>query len=170
MKVATPDGSALLSEIVFANWLASDLSLHTVERYHTNRTNRMTGWTMHLLCNELGIPSIRGCRGEQLFDPDMLQVKAVWGVGQVVVAMITTIPVPFVYTSYLKSLAYMTLILSYGIWNGVSYYMEVFSKQCNLKFVGDSIKTVHPGIQEKSKSAAEELTVTDQSFDSRDGC
>jgi hypothetical protein len=41
----------------------------------------------------------------------------------------------FLYTSYNWSCCYIVLIFIQGVWNGASYYIEVFSKRCGkLRF------------------------------------
>ena len=66
---------------------------------------------------------------QRVFDPNLPQVKATWAAVFTVGVAVCTIPVPFVYASLKKSSAYMALIYACAVWNGATYYIDVFRQK-----------------------------------------
>jgi len=72
-------------------------------------------------------------KGEEL-DPNTLLGKSVFVFGQVIYTCLTILHVRGLYASYLVSCIYIIITFGIGVWNGASYYIEVFSTRYNLKF------------------------------------
>ena len=54
--------------------------------------------------------------------------------GQVIYTCLTILHVRGLYGNYQISCIYIILTFGIGVWNGASYYIEVFSTRYNLKF------------------------------------
>ena len=66
--------------------------------------------------------------------PESVALKCAFVGTQCVYNLLTTFHVGLLYQDYHLSSAYIILVFSCGVWNGASYYIEVFSKRYNLKF------------------------------------
>lgn len=77
-----------------------------------------------VLCTKLGFIE----RG-QPFDPETILAKVVFVLAQLGYTLVTIVAPAFLYTSYHWSCLYIVFIFIVGVWNGASYYIEVFSKR-----------------------------------------
>ena len=72
-------------------------------------------------------------RGEEL-DPKTLLGKMVFVSGQAIYTLLTILHVRIIYGYYRLSCVYIIVIFGIGVWNGASYYIEIFSTRYNMKF------------------------------------
>jgi len=118
-----------ITEGALRNHLAKDPDLITSVRYLANdKKNGFRNLCLSLLC-WLGVSQ----PGEELV-ADSLKTKITFAVTQLVYTLITILPTPFLYHSYMLSCIYMVLLYGCGTWNGASYYIEVFAERYRLKF------------------------------------
>jgi len=129
-----------LTGVVFAGDLKRDPDLITSVRYLAkDKKNPTAKWVKGLLTQK-GL--IKG--GEM--DPDSALAQVIFVVTQIIYTFLTSIHVRFLYSNYLGSSIYFVTIFSIGVWNGASYYIEIFSKRYNLKFADDL-----PGASKKTE-------------------
>ena len=72
---------------------------------------------------------------EEVVDMDSMKAKVVFAIVQLAFTIGTVLPTYFLYWSYNLSCVYIMTILTWGAWNGASYYIEVFAERYTLKFV-----------------------------------
>ena len=63
------------------------------------------------------------------FDPDTNIAKMVFIVCNLIYCLVAITYTNFLYTSYITSCLYFVAIFGIGVWNGASYYIEIFSKR-----------------------------------------
>lgn len=68
---------------------------------------------------------------DEEYDSRTLKTKAVFVVAQLMFTMVAFLPTPFMYYSPTFHLIYILLIITSSIFNGASFYIEVFSKRYN---------------------------------------
>ena len=56
---------------------------------------------------------------------------------QLIYTAVTLLPIPWLWQSFELHLAYLLCIYTVCVWNGGSYYIEVFSKAYTKQFEGD---------------------------------
>ena len=67
-------------------------------------------------------------------DPDSPMGKALFVCCQATYTIFTILHIKLIYANYYLTVLYIIVIFSVGVWNGASYYVEVFSTRYNLKF------------------------------------
>ena len=72
-------------------------------------------------------------RNEEL-DPEAMSSKFIYVFCQAAYTLLTILHTRLLYAHYRVSCIYIITIFGIGVWNGASYYIEVFSKRYNLKF------------------------------------
>ena len=72
-------------------------------------------------------------KGEEL-DPRTMLSKCIFVFSQAIYSILTILHVRMIYAHYRVSCIYIILIFGIGVWNGASYYIEIFSTRYNLKF------------------------------------
>lgn len=68
---------------------------------------------------------------EEEFDSRMLKTKAVFVVAQLIFTCVAFLPTPLMYYSSTFHLLYILAIITSSVFNGASFYIEVFSKRYN---------------------------------------
>ena len=71
---------------------------------------------------------------EEVVEMDSMKAKVVFAIVQLAFTVGTVLPTYFLYSSYLLSVVYILIILTWGAWNGATYYIEVFAERYALKF------------------------------------
>ena len=83
---------------------------------------------------------LRLCRRLRIFgptedyNPSEFKTLLVFMGAQFVYTVVTMLPATFIYSSKKIQLAFITFIFTCVVYNGASYYIEVFSKRYQLKF------------------------------------
>jgi hypothetical protein len=90
---------------------------------------------------------------EEDFDSKTMKTKAVFVTGQLMFTLISFLPTPFMYYSSTFHLIYILLILTTSIFNGASFYIEVFSKRYNSHII--KIEEMHQIAQAATKAMNE---------------
>lgn len=68
---------------------------------------------------------------DEEYDSRTLKTKAVFVVAQLIFTVVSFMPTPFMYYSPAFHLIYILLIVTSSVFNGASFYIEVFSKRYN---------------------------------------
>ena len=71
------------------------------------------------------------------FDSEHWKTKVVFMLVQLIYTAVTLLPIPWLWQSFELHLAYLLCIYTVCVWNGGSYYIEVFSKAYRKQFEGD---------------------------------
>ena len=87
-----------------------------------------------LVCAAIGV-----VRRTERFDAEHWKTKLVFVSVQLLYTIATLVMAFFLWSSYWGHLAYFLGILACCIWNGGSYYIEVFSKAYRKQFEGDAV-------------------------------
>ena len=95
------------------------------------RYSGITGVT-HRACRTLGV-----LRPGELFDSETAKTKLVFVTVQLLYTLATLLPVTIFWASFPLHLGYLLTIYTFCVWNGGSYYIEVFSKAYRKQFEGD---------------------------------
>merc|ERR1711997_1211539 len=61
--------------------------------------------------------------------------KVVFVLSQVVYTILTILHPPLLFKSYYLSCVFLVFVFTTAVWNGASYYIEIFSTRYNLKYV-----------------------------------
>ena len=119
-----------LTEILFRTKLSADKELMTSLRYFV--TGKQKGiWKICLTV----LLVLRLKTPEEVVEMDSIKAKVVLAIVQLAFTIGTVLPTYFLYSSYLLSCVYIMIFLTWGVWNGASYYTEVFAERYTLKFV-----------------------------------
>lgn len=158
----------LMTEVILKSRLDADPEIVTSQRYlardSKNSANRYMSCLKKALSGEITLDYYRlvtkicrkyGYLGPtEEFEPETILSKVVFVVSQMVYTLVTILHPPILYRSYYLSCAFLVIIFTMAVWNGASYYIEVFSKRYNLKFVEKSL-------DERKESAASSVIVDD---------
>ena len=87
------------------------------------------------------------------FDSETMLSKAVFVVTQFLYTLVTILHPPILFTSYYLSCVFLVFVFTMAVWNGASYYIEVFSKRYNLKFE----EKIEPQSRKESSVSSAEL-------------
>ncbi|KAL1525889.1 hypothetical protein AB1Y20_020717 [Prymnesium parvum] len=122
-----------VTEVVYAASLRANDDMMTSTRWLT--TPPYSGITAfaYMGCKKVGI-----MRAGELFDSESWKCKLIFMGVQLLYTLATLVVVPFLWNSYYTHLAYLILIYTICVWNGGSYYIEVFSKAYRTQFDGDA--------------------------------
>merc|ERR1719273_2134755 len=74
------------------------------------------------------------------FDPESVLAKVVFVLSQVVYTILTILHPPLLFKSYYLSCVFLVFVFTTAVWNGASYYIEIFSTRYNLKYVAIEAK------------------------------
>jgi len=122
----------LHTEVVFRHRLSSHRDLMTSIRWLT--TTPYSGIT--LVVHRL----LRGCgvlAPDEMFNSEQWKTKLIFIAVQFVYTAVTMLPVHLLWASFRLHLGFLLAIYGICVWNGASYYIEVFSKAYRKKFEGD---------------------------------
>ena len=111
-------------EIVLMQHLQNDKSIITSVRYLTrDRKNPLVNRVTQS-CAKYGLVKEGEC-----LDPDTNLAKVVFVCCQMIYSLLTILHTNLLYRSYMTSCIYIIIIFGIGVWNGASYYIEIFSKR-----------------------------------------
>merc|ERR1712059_94521 len=71
--------------------------------------------------------------GEEL-SADCMKTKVIFALVQLLYTLVTILPTYFLFDSYLLTCTFISIMYSWGTWNGASYYIEVFAERYRLQF------------------------------------
>ena len=109
----------------------SDLEIVTSQRYLALDYKMGANKFVTKLCRKQG-----WLGPEENLNPETRLAKIVFVLSQFIYTILTIIHPPILFTSYYLCCAYLVLIFTAAVWNGASYYIEIFSKRYNMKFIG----------------------------------
>mmetsp|Transcript_23218 Transcript_23218/g.30061 ORF Transcript_23218/g.30061 Transcript_23218/m.30061 type:complete len:577 (-) Transcript_23218:23-1753(-) len=89
--------------------------------------------TMYRLCKAT-LVSWNLMRRDEEFNETAWRTKITFWLGQLMYTMITLLPVPFMWYSHTCHTICLLLMFLVAIYNGASYYIEIFSQRYNQKF------------------------------------
>ncbi len=127
-----------VTEVLFRQTFSRDKDLVTSLRLlaKDNKTYLVIGIRKILV-------AIGAIRDEEVLDPDEPKTKMIFACVQFAFTFITILPCPFLFHNERLSAAYLFVAFGIGMWNGASYYFEVFSRKYNQSLEGNG--------EEKSK-------------------
>ena len=126
------------TEICFAAELANDPGLMTACRFNGNNGKTTQHKFMRGICLKFGCIK----PGERI-DLDQTYAKAVHALLQFAFTCLCSLPALFLYTSPWASNTYLALCLIYCIWNGATFYFEVFNGRRHGLFIECGVHKVN---------------------------
>lgn len=88
---------------------------------------------MNVAC-KAALVKVGAMRRDEAFDAETRKTKlAFWGF-QLLYTLVTLAPTPLLWRRKALHVAWIGLMFSAAVYNGASYYIEVFSKRYNQKF------------------------------------
>ena len=117
------------TEVVLKSRLDADQDLITSIRYLTRDKKYSLNKILKKFCQKHGYLG-----PNEDFDSESVLAKTVFVVSQVIYTVVTILHPPILFTSYYLSCVFLICVFTMAVWNGASYYIEVFSKRYNLKF------------------------------------
>jgi len=121
----------LMTEVILRPKLDSDLEIVTSQRYLALDYKMGANKFVTNLCRKQG-----WLGPEENLNPETRLAKIAFVLSQFIYTILTIIHPPILFTSYYLCCAYLVLIFTAAVWNGASYYIEIFSKRYNMKFIG----------------------------------
>jgi len=125
----------LITEVVFPAAASYDTSIRTLTRPKPDKPppSCYSGVTkpVYVMCTRLGV-----MRKDELFDAEQMKTKLVFISVQLVYTALTVVPACYLWSCPRVHLLYLAAILAICVWNGASYYIEVFSKAYRKQFEG----------------------------------
>lgn len=152
-------GYLFITEIVLRQHLQSDKSIVTSVRYLTRDRKNPIVYRVTNICAKYGLVKAGEC-----LDPETNLAKGVFVCSQIIYTLLTILHTNLLYMSYMTSCIYIISIFGIGVWNGASYYIEIFSKRYNLQFV----EKTHDSDTERSERAQSETTDPDSDLEEED--
>jgi len=118
-----------LTGVVFADGLSKDPEKITSVRYLVRDTKNPLVKAILKQLRRWGV-----VKPDERLDPDSALAHVVFVVSQLVYTLLTSFHVRWLYQHYVASSIYIVTVFTVGVWNGASYYIEIFSKRYNFKF------------------------------------
>ena len=116
--------SKYILEIVLMQYLQNDKSIITSVRHLTRDKKNPIVNRVTQTCAKYGLVKEGEC-----LDPDTNLAKVVFVFSQMMYSLLTILHTNILYRSYMISCIYIITIFGIGVWNGASYYIEIFSKR-----------------------------------------
>ena len=113
-----------LIEIVLRHHLQSDKSIVTSVRYLSRDRKNPIAYRVTNICAKYGLVKEGEC-----LDPETNLAKGVFVCSQIIYTLLTLLHTNLLYMSYMASCIYIIFVFGIGVWNGASYYIEIFSKR-----------------------------------------
>lgn len=120
------------TEIWDKHKLDADPELSTSLRYLTTAEKMAINRKTLKLCRAVGVMG-----RDETFSPPTLKVKAIFVALQALMSLITFLPVGLFYRSVWIHSGVVLAILSFSVYNGARYYIQVFSKIHEKRYRGD---------------------------------
>lgn len=123
----------LHTEVFFRKQLNKQQELMTSIRWLTTPPySGITLW-VHRVVRACGI-----LKPGEMFDSESWKTKMIFISVQLLYTAVTMLPVTWLWSSFYLHVWYLLIILLVCVWNGASYYIEVFSHAYRKQFEGDS--------------------------------
>jgi hypothetical protein len=113
-----------ISEVVLKTRLAADPEIVTSQRFLAKDTKNPVVKLVLKFCRKHGF-----LQPNQGFEPETILAKIIFVVSQVVYTFVTILHPPLLFNSYYLSCVFLVTVFTMAVWNGASYYIEVFSKR-----------------------------------------
>jgi len=152
MYVAWQIGFLIMTEIVLKSRLDADQEIITSIRYLTRDKKYSLNKILKKFCQKHGFLG-----ANEDFDSESGLAKSVFVISQVVYTIVTILHPPILFSSYYLSCVFLVCVFTIAVWNGASYYIEVFSKRYNLKFEEKTESSRKPSSASTSELEAEEF-------------
>ena len=111
-------------ECILRQHLKNDKSIVTSVRYLSRDKKNPIVNRVTKICSKYGLVKEGEC-----LDPETNLAKIIFVLCQVIYSILTILHTNVLYENYLVSCIYIIFIFGIGVWNGASYYIEVFSKR-----------------------------------------
>jgi hypothetical protein len=150
-------GYHFATEVLWRDWIESDPEIVTNVRYLTSNEKGAITRLARAACRRMGLMA----KGEK-FDATTVKTKLVFYASHFVYTTLTAVLAPFWYSSKYAALLYMLYLVLAAVFNGASFYIEVFSRKYQDQFTtkpppsgGDTIAEPEPSTETATVSAAE---------------
>ena len=108
-------------EIILRPRLDSDLEIITSQRYLARDKKNSFNKAVSKWCRKHGY-----LEADQSFDSETTLAKVVFVVTQCLYQLVTMLHPPLLFNSYYLSCVYLVFVFTWAVWNGASYYIEIF--------------------------------------------
>jgi len=149
--VAWQIGYLFMTEVVLHQRLEADQEIITSQRYLTrDKKNGITKFATKM-CKKYGF-----MEESAQFDPESMLAKVVFVLSQVVYTLLTILHPPLLFKSYYLSCVFLVFVFTTAVWNGASYYIEIFSTRYNLKYVAIEAKAKKERTESESVGSSQD--------------
>lgn len=118
------------TEVVDKPKLDSDPSLLTSLRWLASDKKNSTARMVLKLLKVVGV-----CAPDEEYDASSVKTKLIFITSQFIYTCCTFLPTPFFYHNKNVHISFIAFIFVTAVYNGACYYMEIFSKRYQLKFI-----------------------------------
>jgi len=125
----------LKTEIIDRQRLMDNPSIQTSLRWLTRDSKNVMHQIALASCRALGVLG-----PDEVFEPEAMKTKIVFWTAQLLFVVLTLLPIPLMFSSYILNTSYILFVLSATVWNGANYYFEVFAARYIQKFEASSPK------------------------------
>jgi len=134
-----------MTEVVLRQRLAADPEIITSQRYLSRDRKNGINKFVTKLCKKHGF-----LKENEVIDSESILAKNVFVLSQVIYTLLTIIHPPILFKSYYLSCLFLVFVFTMAVWNGASYYIEIFSTRYNLKYV---VKETKPDKERKESES-----------------
>ena len=110
-----------ISEVVLRQRLAADPEIITSQRYLSRDRKNGINKFVTKLCKKHGF-----LKENEVIDSESILAKNVFVLSQVIYTLLTIIHPPILFKSYYLSCLFLVFVFTMAVWNGASYYIEIF--------------------------------------------
>lgn len=115
-------GYLFVTEVILGDRIRGDKEVILSLRYLANDTKNPICRLVLNMCRKHGV-----LKPGEILDPDGWLAKAIFIGVQLLYTLVTLLPMGLMFSNYLLSSLYIMVVFTIGIWNGASYYIEIFS-------------------------------------------
>uniref|UniRef100_A0A7S0LBS8 Glycerophosphocholine acyltransferase 1 n=1 Tax=Coccolithus braarudii TaxID=221442 RepID=A0A7S0LBS8_9EUKA len=123
----------LQTELMFGGRLRQQQDLMTSIRWLTTPPYSGITLVVHKVLGKCGV-----LKPGEMFDSERWKTKLIFIIVQLLYTAVTLLPVPLFWASFRLHVVVLIGIFAVCIWNGASYYIEVFSTRYRQQFEGDA--------------------------------
>ena len=121
-----------ITEVFHAGFLNREAGYQTSLRWLAVDTRNSMNRITYASCRYLGV-----FKAGETFDPSTIKTKSIFVVAQFVFTCVCLLPIKLMYSSWITNFVFLTFVFCVILWNGASYYFNVFTVRYEKELPGE---------------------------------
>ena len=125
-------GYLAITEVFHAGFLNREAGYQTSLRWLAVDTRNAMNRITYASCRYIGV-----FKAGETFDPSTIKTKSIFVVAQLVFTCVCLLPIKIMYSSWITNFVFLTFVFCVILWNGASYYFNVFTVRYEKELPGE---------------------------------